>query len=46
MSDIDPREAKLPAWAREQLAKARIGSFASISRIGGGRSERYRLGDR
>ncbi|AMT71952.1 MULTISPECIES: DUF7239 family protein [Mycobacteroides] len=23
MADIDPREPKLPAWAREQLAKAR-----------------------
>ncbi|WP_100482384.1 DUF7239 family protein [Mycobacteroides abscessus] len=33
MSDIDPREAKLPAWAREQLAKARIGTTITKSRI-------------
>lgn len=33
MSDIDPREAKLPAWAREQLAKARIGRAAAEDRL-------------
>ncbi|EUA79647.1 DUF7239 family protein [Mycobacteroides abscessus] len=33
MSDIDPREAKLPAWAREQLAKARIGRVAAEDKL-------------
>ncbi len=29
MTTIDPREEKLPRWAREQLAKARIGRVAA-----------------